>query len=40
MTIATLDKLNQFIIAKYGVKKALTISFEDAVKEYWEELNG
>ena len=36
MTYETLQELKRFIIAKYGVKRALSITIEQAVREFLE----
>ena len=35
-TMETFEELKRFIIAKYGIKKALSITVEEAVKSYLE----
>lgn len=35
-TQETWDELKRFIITKYGIKKALSITVEQAVKDYLE----
>ena len=35
-TQETLEELKQFVLAKYGVKKAMSITVEQAVKDYLE----
>lgn len=35
-TIATLKDLTEFVLTKYGKKKALSLTVEEAVKSYLE----
>ena len=38
-TMKTWQRFKEFIINRYGVKRALSITFEEAIKLYKEERN-